>query len=91
MQVNSTIYEVPEEQDGVSIDRAGVLSNRKSFSQTVSNLLNMFEWKGANPKIFKYKILFESPDFLVMQFCFFEEITFEVLSHPDLWDLPLSV
>ncbi|MBV4516175.1 MULTISPECIES: hypothetical protein [Pseudomonas] len=92
MQVNSTVYEVPEEQDGIVIDRADIIANRKKYSQTISDLLINLEWKGANPKIFKYKIMVDSTDlFLVMQFCFYEEITFDIVSHPSLWNEPFSV
>ncbi|MCE1061859.1 hypothetical protein LU646_28880 [Pseudomonas alloputida] len=91
IQVNSLIYNVPAEQDGIKIDREDILKNRAVFSENITRFLVGAKWSGANPGIFRYQYYFDGTSYLVMKFCFFDELVFEVVSHPDLWSLDFSV
>jgi hypothetical protein len=91
IQVNSLMYDVATEQDGMEIDREDILKNRRIFSENIAKLLGGIKWNGANPKVFRYQFYFDGTSYLVIKFCFFDEIFFEVISHPDLWSLDFGV
>lgn len=91
IHVNSLIYDVPAEQDGIAIDRSDILENRNILSKNIEAFLNGVEWRGANPKVFRYQFYFDGAFFLIVKFCFFDEIFFETVSHPDLWALEFGV
>ncbi len=91
IHINSHIYNVATEQDGIEIDRDDILRNRNIFSNNVASCLSDCKWRGANPQIFRYKFYFDGSVFMVMQFCFFDQIYFEAISHPELWILDFGV
>lgn len=91
VHINSTIFEIPEEQDGMKINRNEVVSAVWSFVAQSFSLLKDRPWKGGNQRSFKYKILYEDNEFLLMNFMFYENIDFQIISHPNLWALELGV
>ena len=91
VHVSSTIFEVADEHDGIKINRNELISATWSFAAQTISLLKDMQWKGNNQRSFKYKLLYEGNDFLLMSFMFYENIDFQIISHPQLWDLQLGV
>ena len=91
VHVNSTIFEVPEEQDGIKLDRKAIISPRWEFVTKTMGLLKDKKWLGSNPKTFKYKFLYENNEFLLMHFMFYDNIDFQIISHPETWNLDFGV
>ncbi len=90
VHVNSTIFEVPEEQEGIKVDRKSIISSRWIFLTQTLDMLKDKPWKGKNMKSFKYKFLYENNEFLLISFMFYDNIDFQVISHPETWDLELG-
>lgn len=91
VHVNTTIFDVTDEQDGVEIDRKSIISTRWGFLSQTLALLKDKKWQGNNQKTFKYKFLYENNEFLLMHFMFYDNVDFQIISHPETWGLELGV